>query len=128
VRALLDSHTFLWAVLGDSRLSRDAHDLIEDRANTVAFSAASAYELALKARAGRLTLPAAIDVYIPSRLAAFGFDQLPVEIHHSVRAAALPLIHRDPWDRLLIAQAQIEDMPIITLDPLIGRYDIETIW
>jgi PIN domain nuclease of toxin-antitoxin system len=128
VRALLDTHAFLWAVLGDPRLSMQAHDLIEDRGNVMAFSAASAYELALKARIGRLTLPAPPDVYVPTRLAAFGFDPLPIEITHSTRAASLPPIHPDPWDRLLIAQAQIEDLPIITVDPLIGRYDVETVW
>jgi PIN domain nuclease of toxin-antitoxin system len=94
----------------------------------MSFSAASAYELTAKSRAGRLDLPAAVEVYIPTRLAAFGFDALAIDVSHAIRAALLPPIHRDPWDRLLIAQAQIEDLPIITIDPVIGQYDVETIW
>jgi PIN domain nuclease of toxin-antitoxin system len=128
VKALLDTHVFLWAALDDPRLSPSARELIEDRANAMSFSAASAYELTLKTRAGRLDLPAPVDVYIPTRLAAFGFDALAIDVPHAIRAASLPLIHRDRWDRLLIAQAQIEDLPIITIDPLIGQYDVETIW
>jgi PIN domain nuclease of toxin-antitoxin system len=128
VKALLDTHVFLWAALDDPRLSSSARELIEDRANAMSFSAASASELTLKTRAGRLDLPAPVDVYIPTRLAAFGFDALAIDVLHAIRAASLPLIHRDPWDRLLIAQAQIEDLPIITIDPLIAQYDVETIW
>jgi PIN domain nuclease of toxin-antitoxin system len=128
VRALLDTHTFLWAALDDRRLSSEARGIIEDRSNEIVFSAASAYELTVKARGGRLTLPAPLDVYIPTRLRAFAFDALSIELAHAIRAGALPLVHRDPWDRLLVAQAQIEDLPIITMDPIIGQYDVETIW
>jgi PIN domain nuclease of toxin-antitoxin system len=128
VRALLDSHAFLWAVADDARLSDQAREVIRDRRNDILFSPATAYEIALKAAIGRLSLPDPVDVYISSRLGLFGFMPLPVEVHHGVRAGTLPPIHRDPWDRLLVAQAQIEGLPILTTDPAIGQYDVETIW
>lgn len=128
MRALLDSHAFLWSASGDSQLSPKAHDLIEDRANTIVFSAASAYEIAVKVALGRLELPEPVELYVPSRLGAFGFESLAIETPHVIRAALLPPIHRDPWDRLLIAQAQLEGLPIVTADAAIARYDVEVIW
>jgi len=65
---------------------------------------------------------------VPTRLTAFGFDPLPISVAHGLRAASLPEIHRDPWDRMLVAQAQLEGLPILTVDPAITRYDVETIW
>jgi PIN domain nuclease of toxin-antitoxin system len=128
MRGLLDTHAFLWSVLGDERLSRRARRLIEDRANELYVSAASAYEIAVKVGRGRLRLPESPDSYVPARLVAFGFDPLPISVSHGLRAAALPNIHGDPWDRLLVAQAQLEGVPILTVDPAISRYDVETIW
>ena len=128
MRALLDTHVFLWWVLDMPRLSSAGRRILEDGANQLLFSAASAYELTIKARQGRLTLPEPPDSYVPSRLVANGFDALPIELPHALRAGSLPHIHRDPFDRMLIAQAQIEGIPIITADPAIGRYDVETIW
>jgi len=128
LKALLDTHTFLWSAAGDPKLSGDAYRLIEDRANSIVFSAASAYEIAIKVANGRLTLSDPPAAYVPARIAAFGFDVLSIEIHHSLHAASLPALHRDPWDRLLVAQAQLEGIPIITADSLIARYDVETIW
>jgi PIN domain nuclease of toxin-antitoxin system len=102
--------------------------LVGDGSNDILVSAASAYEIAAKANAGRLTLPAPADVYLPDRLAANGMGILPIELAHALRAGSLPPVHRDPWDRLLVAQAQIEGMPIITADDAIGRYEVETAW
>ena len=90
--------------------------------------AASLYEIAIKARIGRLELPAEAESYLPRLLRRHRFGLLPVEESHALRAGALPLIHRDPWDRLLVAQSQLEDAPIITADPAIGQYDVELIW
>jgi PIN domain nuclease of toxin-antitoxin system len=128
MRALLDTHVFLWAALGVEQLSEHAHDLIEDKTNELLFSAASAYEIAVKVALGRLTLPEPVDLYVPSRIAAFGYEPLMVDVPHALRAAALPVVHRDPWDRLLVGQALIEGIPIITADPAIGQYGVETIW
>ena len=128
MRVLLDTHTFLWSVTGDALLSGTAREIVADSANEVLFSAASALEISLKAARGRLQLPEETEAYVTTRIAAFGFTPLPVSVSHAVRAGALPPIHADPWDRLLTAQAQIEDVAILTKDAMIRRYDVETIW
>ncbi len=128
MRALIDTHVFLWWVLDADRLSVEGRELLADRANDFFLSAASATELAIKVGQGRLTLPEPVESYVPSRLESEGFLSLPVELGHALRVARLPQIHRDPFDRLLVAQAQIEDLPILTADPAIARYDVETIW
>ena len=102
--------------------------ILTDGGNELLFSSASAYELALKVRSGKLTLPDPPESYVPERLIANGFTGLPVVLAHALRAGSLPWIHRDPLDRLLIAQAQIEGIAILTADPAISRYDVETIW
>lgn len=128
MRALLDTHTFLWWLLDLPRLSPECRRILDDGANEVLLSAVSGYELAYKARQGRLTLPEPPEIYVQSRLAANGFGALSIGLNHALRAAILPQIHRDPFDRLLIAQAQLEGIPIVTADPTISRYDVEVIW
>ena len=128
MRILVDTHTFLWWLLDGPRLSDRARPILEDRSNEVLVSAASAYEIAVKSSRGRMTLPEPAESYVASRLIGEGFTPLPIQIAHAVRAGTLPPIHRDPWDRLLIAQAQVEGIPILTADPAIGQYDVETIW
>ncbi len=128
MRVLLDTHAFLWWVLDDPKLSADCRRIVDDGANDVLLSAVSGYELAYKVNQGRLTLPEAPDVYVRSRLASNGFEALTIELDHALRAATLPMIHRDPFDRLLIGQAQLEGLPIITADPAIAHYDVEVIW
>ncbi|MBA3876892.1 MAG: PIN domain nuclease [Anaerolinea sp.] len=128
MRALLDTHTFLWWVLDAPRLTADCRTILDDGANDVLFSAVSGYELAYKVSQGRLVLPEVPDVYVRSRLAVNGFEALSIELDHALRAASLPMIHRDPFDRLLIGQAQAEGLPIITADPAIAQYDVEVIW
>jgi PIN domain nuclease of toxin-antitoxin system len=124
---LIDSHVFLWWNLESPQLTRAMREIISDGGNDVLFSVASAYELAYKAVDGRLTLPEAPNAYIADRLEANGFDPLPLDLGHALTAALLPRIHRDPFDRLLVAQAQREGIPILTADPVIARYDVETI-
>jgi PIN domain nuclease of toxin-antitoxin system len=128
VKALLDAHAFIWWVLDMPNLSESCREILADGDNDLLLSAASCYEIAYKAAQGRLTLPEAPEEYIRSRLVANGFGSLPIEVSHALRAATLPVIHRDPFDRMLIAQAQIEGLPILTADPAISRYDVETIW
>ena len=128
MNAIIDTHVFLWAAVDDERLSERARAILEDTANRLLFSAASAYEIAVKARKGRLTLPEPPETYVPTRLASFSFEPLSIDVAHGIRAAGLPLIHGDPWDRMLIAQAQHGALPILTADPAISRYDVETIW
>jgi PIN domain nuclease of toxin-antitoxin system len=129
VRVLLDAHAFLWwATTRGSRLSERARDLLADSSTDALVGAGVLYEIAIKARIGRLDLPGPADTYLPRLLRRFAFGVMPIAQEHALRAGALPLIHRDPWDRLLVAQAQIETLPIITADPAIGQYDVETIW
>jgi PIN domain nuclease of toxin-antitoxin system len=129
MRALLDTHIVLWwASQGGSRVSARAREVIENGATVALVGAASLYEIAVKARIGRIELPAEAEVYLPQLLRRHAFGVLPVEEAHALRAGALPLIHRDSWDRLLVAQAQLEGLPIITADPAIGHYDVEVIW
>jgi PIN domain nuclease of toxin-antitoxin system len=88
-------------------------------------SAASAWEIAIKCAAGRLALPAPPDQFIPSRMTANGVLPLPIEQGHALRSAALPLHHRDPFDRMLVAQAPMEGCKLMTADPLLLRYEVE---
>lgn len=128
MRALLDSHAFLWATIDDPRLSTAARELIWSSESELVLSAASVYELAMKAANGDLTLPDDGPAWIRTRMQAFGVRPLPVTAEHAVAAAALPPIHRDLWDRLLVAQAMCEQIPLVTIDARIRRYDVEIIW
>src|SRR5215211_7503051 len=95
-------------------LSERCKSILSDTANDILFSVASSYEIAYKAEQGRLTLPEPSAVYVRNRLAANAFGSLTIELSHALRAATLPRIHGDPFDRILVAQAQIEAMPILT--------------
>lgn len=128
MKVLVDSHVLLWWLLNDPHLSTTAKTLIADSETEVIISAVTGYELTLKASAGRLTLPGNIEQFVPSRIATEGFTSLPISVGHAARAGTLPLIHRDPFDRLLVAQAQMEGISILTADPAIGQYDVEVIW
>jgi PIN domain nuclease of toxin-antitoxin system len=128
VRALLDAHAFIWWVLDMPNLSDTCRGIVSDGENEIVVSVASSYEIAYKAEQGRLTLPETPEAYVRDRLTANGFASMPIELGHALRAATLPRIHGDPFDRLLVAQAQLEGLPILTADPAISRYDVETIW
>lgn len=128
MRALLDTHSYLWWVTGDPRLSDRVREVIEDGRNEVLLSVASAWELAIKSALGRLDLSEPIDELLPDSLARNGFRPLAVELPHALRVARLPPIHTDPFDRMIVAQAQVEDLPILTSDPAITRYAVDTIW
>ncbi len=129
MNVLLDTHVVLWWASADgAHISPRAREVIGDGTTTAMVGAGSLYEIAIKARIGRLELPAEPEVYVPQVLRRHNFGVLPLGEAHSLRAGALPLIHRDPWDRLLIAQAQLETAPIITADPAIGQYDVDVIW
>jgi len=129
LRLLLDTHTFLWwSSQRGARLSERARELLADGATDVSFSVVSAWEIAIKVGAGRMDLPDTVERYLPDRIRRHGFDLLAIELRHVFRVGSLPLIHRDPFDRMLVAQAQIEGLAILTADPVISRYDIETIW
>jgi PIN domain nuclease of toxin-antitoxin system len=128
VRVLLDTHTLLWWLDGDRRLSRRARQTVADEANEVLVSAASAWEIATKVRIGKL--PGAVDVAadVVGCLARQRFESLDITVLHAQRAGRLPGTHRDPFDRMLIAQAQIEDLPIVTNDEVFDGYGVTRLW
>ena len=128
MRALLDTHTFLWFNANDPRLGKDALDVISDGENDVFLSAVSAWEIAIKHSRGRLPEVSDPDSYVASWMARYGFQPLLITIRHALRAGPLPLLHRDPFDRMLVSQSQIEGLPILTSDPNIARYEVEVIW
>ena len=124
MRLLLDSHTLLWWWEDDRpRLGPQAQALIADAANEVFVSAATIWELAIKRATGKLQTPADLEAAV--RLS--GFIELPVTFRHAERAGRLPLLHRDPFDRMLVAQAQAESLTLITGDASIARYAVPTL-
>jgi len=128
MRYLLDTHTFLWWNMDDSQLSRLAKEVISNGNNEIFLSAATAWEIAIKTAHGRLTLPEDPTRYVSNRLNLHGFQALPIQIHHAVQVYKLPTHHADPFDRLLIAQSQIESMPLISVDSEIRKYEVEVVW
>lgn len=128
MRALLDTHTFLWWNLDDTNLSERARTIIADSRNDIFFSAASAWEIAIKYAKGRLELPETPEHYVTSRLRHHHFTPLPVQLSHALHVYALPAIRQDPFDRLLVAQCHLEGIPLLTSDQEITLYDIEIIW
>lgn len=109
------------------RLRGETRALIEDVRNTLLFSAASSWEIAIKYRLGKLPLPEPPGVYVPDRMRRSGTSPLPVDHAHTLRTAELPEHHRDPFDRLLVAQAQLLDLTIITADAQLSAYDVALI-
>jgi len=127
VRYLLDTHVWLWMLTAPERLSPQARRVITDAHTDLMLSAASSWEIAIKYAIGRLPLPEIPETYVPSRMRMSGVGGLPVEHSHALRVAALKPRHRDPFDRLLVAQAQIERLGIITADLVFKLYDVEVL-
>lgn len=129
MRLLLDTHAFVWALVEPARLSRRALAAIENPASSILVSAASALEIATKHRLG--TLPGVrplLEAYAV-HLAAFRAEELPILSTHALRAGAFAMDHRDPFDRLLAAQALIESIPLVTADPAFAQFEgVETLW
>lgn len=128
MRVLLDTHAILWWITEDRRLSAQARKVLADGGNDLLLSAASGWEIAIKASLGRITLPVPIARFLSEQLQRNGIGTLPIEMRHALRVHAIPLLHRDPFDRLLVAQAQLEKLHILTSDPQIAQYDVETLW
>jgi PIN domain nuclease of toxin-antitoxin system len=122
-RLLVDTHVVLWHVLDDPRLGPGPTAAIEDAEAEVMVSVASLWEIAIKSALGKLEAPDDL----PALVADLGFELLPVSAEHAWAVRDLPHHHRDPFDRLLIAQARVERLPILTADPAFAAYDVETI-
>ena len=128
MRVLLDTHALLWWLDGDRRLSQRARRLIVNDETAVLVSAASAWEICTKFRLGKLPGAAAVAADVMGCLDSQGFAPLPITVDHAQRAGSLPGSHRDPFDRVLIAQSQAEDLPLVTVDPVFGLYGVKVIW
>jgi len=123
VQFLLDTHVLLWSLAGDDRLGDRAVDLIEDGRNVVYVSAASIWEISIKRSLGKLRVPGDV----PTEVDAASFIRLPISFEHAVEVAALPDLHADPFDRMLIAQARTDRLTLMTDDALMQRYDVQLI-
>ena len=128
MRLLLDTCTFLWIVGGSGELSPRAREIFADPANEVILSAASAWEIAVKHRLGRLPLPAPPDVFVPAQRAAHGIEPLALDEEAALHVAKLPDLHRDPFDRMLVAQAIVGGLILLTPDDHIREYPVRTLW
>jgi PIN domain nuclease of toxin-antitoxin system len=126
VRVLLDTHVFLWLQTEPERLAVHL-PVVEDPRNQLLVSAVSSWEIAIEYGLGRLPLPEPPERYVPERLRVIGAQALAIEHTHALAVAALPHLHRDPFDRLLVAQAGLLDVPILTADPQVVQYQVRTL-
>jgi PIN domain nuclease of toxin-antitoxin system len=125
---LLDTQCFLWWFTEPERLNSTAIEQIVTDDNQLFFSVASAWEISIKVGIGKLPLPEAVDIYINSRMRLLGVQYLNITFPHACRVAILPLVHRDPFDRLLVAQTQIDQMTLVTADEILTEYDVDLLW
>jgi len=128
MNVMLDTHTFLWFVLDDPQLSASAKTLIEDPASDVFISPASFWEIAIKVRLGKLDLRSSYDDFMYRGIVGNDFAILAIEPKHTSLLTTLPLYHKDPFDRLLVAQARIENMAIVSADDALDAYGVQRAW
>ncbi len=128
MRLLLDTHSFLWFIGGSPRLSSEARALIEDTSNQVLLSVGSLWEMAIKISLGKLSLAEPFEVFIPQQLELNQIELLGITVNHAAAVSILPFHHRDPFDRLLIGQAQVEQIPIVSDDTTFDAYSIARLW
>ncbi|HTS35518.1 MAG TPA: type II toxin-antitoxin system VapC family toxin [Candidatus Solibacter sp.] len=127
MKVLLDTHALIWWMRDDARLSPAAAAIVRDHRNEILVSAAVGWEMAIKINLGKIR-PASLLDDLELVIAHEAFVELPVSLAHSVRAGMLPCHHRDPFDRLLAAQAQLLDLPILSADQLLDQYGIQRVW
>jgi PIN domain nuclease of toxin-antitoxin system len=124
MKLLLDTQTWLWMQVSPDRLNRRTIALLGDPSVDLLLSAASSWEIAIKYALGKLPLPSAPDEYVPDRMRSSGVTALPVTHSHALHVAQLPPHHRDPFDRMLIAQAQLDELTILTSDKVFEQYEV----
>jgi PIN domain nuclease of toxin-antitoxin system len=127
MKILLDTHALIWWFGNESKLSRRASSMIANQNNTVLVSAAIAWELAIKVNLGKFDA-LSLTTELPRYTDQEGFEELPISLEQAVRAGLLPLHHRDPFDRLLVAQAQALNAPILSADTVLDQYDVKRLW
>jgi PIN domain nuclease of toxin-antitoxin system len=125
---LVDTHALLWFLLDDDRLSPPALNAIRDRGNRVMVSATSAFEIATKHRIGKLGIPGFEPGVLPRVLERAQFETLPITLAHALVAGSLTDDHRDPFDRMLLAQCRVEGFPLVTRDPIFARAGVPVVW
>ena len=128
MRILIDTHILVWALINPQRLSSRVVRLLSDRNNAILVSSATIWELGIKYHSGKMPEMVKILPRIEYHLARLGATALPIEHKHALMAASLPLLHRDPFDRMLVAQALTEGVPLVTSDEMLERYSVLTIW
>lgn len=128
MKYLIDTHTFLWAVSATNKLSQLSRSLIEDIDNEICLSTASLWEIAIKISIGKLRITHSYETFISQQLALNEFFVVPASLKHYEAVASLPMHHKDPFDRLIVAQAMVEQMPVISIDDKFDRYRIQRIW
>ena len=128
MRLLLDTQCWLWWFTQPEKLNENVIEQIVEETNEVWFSVASVWEIGIKVSIGKLSLPGQIDDYVFTRMTRLGARSLEINASHALRAAALPLHHRDPFDRMLIAQAQVEDMTLVSADSALNQYEVSLLW
>lgn len=124
MKLILDTHTLIWAVQAPERLSGPAHDALQDPEATILVSSASAWEISVKRGQGRLKFPSVTR----EMLTLMRMQPLSITIRHADEVRALPDLHRDPFDRILVAQARVEGCVLVSRDPLVRAYDVRTLW
>lgn len=125
MRLLFDTQCWLWLLVAPERFSDPVREQLADQDVEILLSAASAWEIAIKYALGKLALPAPPSLYVPSRMRSSGTTGLPVQHEHALHVASLPAHHRDPFDRLIIAQAQVEKLPILSADRHFALYTVD---
>ena len=128
MRLLLDTHVFLWMISSPEKLSETARELIVSEENEIFFSSVSGWEIAIKFGINKLKLPDKPDIYVPRQIEESAVKVLPIRLAHTLNIYHLPDIHKDPFDRLLISQSQLENLPLITDDTKIKQYSVEIVW
>jgi len=128
VKALLDTHTFLWWIANDPQLSPRARQIMEDANTEPLLSAVSGWEIAIKSHLGKLKLPLDLQGFVAEQLRINAIQVLPIQMIHALHVFTLPDHHRDPFDRMLVAQSQLEHLPILTCNPQIARYAVTVMW
>ena len=128
MRLLLDTHTFLWFITADTQLSSTAEKAVRKLGNEAFLSVASVWEIAIKVNLGRLPIPQPLETFIPEQLRLNHITLLPVELSHTFEVAGMPLHHRDPFDRIIIAQAQVEDLDLVSADVAFDQYAVRRLW
>jgi PIN domain nuclease of toxin-antitoxin system len=128
VRHLLDTHAMYWYIEGDPQLSATAQTLIQDASNEILISPASYWEIAIKISVGKWKLNRTYDEFMDIALNKYGFHVLPILPTHTASVIGLPFHHRDPFDRLLVAQALVENIPIVSNDAALDAYGIKRLW